>query len=148
MRILIRWFCITSVSALMVMGCKKEEEQQPAAYPQQQAYPQQAGYQQQPAGYPQQQPAAYPQQQPAAYPQQQPAAYPQQQPAAQAAPQAASPQPMALATPCTKDGDCIGAKCNMQVQKCQFPCGSNADCQPNFACQMGACLPAAAPPMQ
>jgi hypothetical protein len=46
-----------------------------------------------------------------------------------------------LATPCKSDAECIGAKCNLQAQKCQFPCGSNNDCQTGWACMMGACAP-------
>ena len=134
-------------SLLLATGCKKEDETPPAnSAVQPQGYQQQpAGYQQQPAGY-QQQPGAYPQQQqqPGAYPQQQPAAYPQQTAPAGAAPTAAaaaSPPPNALATPCKSDAECIGARCNLQAQKCQFPCGSNNDCQTGWACMMGACAP-------
>lgn len=148
------------ITLLLVPGCKKEDDQPPpntAAYPQQQPYGQQGGYQQpqggyqqqQPGAYPQQQPGAYPQQQPGAYPQQQPAAYPQQQPGAYpaattqptAAPAGGSPQPSAIATACRSDADCIGARCNLQAQKCQFPCGSNTDCQTGWACTLGACAP-------
>jgi hypothetical protein len=104
---------------------------------QQQQYPQQQYPQQQ---YPQQQ---YPQQQqPVA---QQPVA---QQPAAQPA-AAASPAPSPLATPCSKDADCIGAKCNVAAGKCQFPCGSNNDCQPAWICnlQLGqVCMPSGQAP--
>ena len=139
---------------LLASGCKKEDDQPPpntGAYPQQQGYGQPAGYQQQPGGYQQQQPGAYPQQQPGAYPQQpgaypqQPGAYPQQPGAtAQPAPAATaggSPPPNALATACRSDADCIGARCNLQAQKCQFPCGSNTDCQTGWACTLGACAP-------
>ena len=130
---------------LLVPGCKKEDDQPPpnTAYPQQQPYGQAGGYQQQPAGgYQQQQPGAYPQQQPGAYPQQQPGAYPTAtaQPTA-AAPAGGSPPPSAIATACRSDADCIGARCNLQAQKCQFPCGSNTDCQTGWACTLGACAP-------
>jgi hypothetical protein len=121
---------------VLASGCKKEDDQPPpntAAYPQQQPY-QQGGYQQQ-------QPGAYPQQQPGAYPQQQPATYPQATPTAQPTAAGASPQPNALATACRSDADCIGARCNLQAQKCQFPCGSNNDCQTGWACTLGACAP-------
>ena len=146
-----RYALLTTISLgfctlLLASGCKKDDETPPpntGANPQQQYG--QPGYQQQPAGgYQQQQPAAYPQQQhPAAYPQQQPGAYPQQpagQPTA-AAPATGSPQPNAIATACRSDADCIGARCNLQAQKCQFPCGSNTDCQTGWACTMGACTP-------
>jgi predicted small lipoprotein YifL len=129
---------IVTFTALALAGCKKEDETPPAnqamqQYPQQQ-YPQQQYPQQQ---YPQQQqPVA---QQPVA---QQPAA---QQPAAQQpAAAAASPTPSPLATPCKTDAECIGAKCNVAAGKCQFPCGSNNDCQSGWACnlQLGqVCMP-------
>jgi hypothetical protein len=151
---------LTICTVLLASGCKKEDETPPpntGAYPQQQGYGQPGGYQQQqpgaypqqqqPGAYPQQQqPGAYPQQQqPGAYPQQQqPGAYPQQQPGAAqpgAAAPGASPPPNAIATACRSDADCIGAKCNLQAQKCQFPCGSNNDCQTGWACTLGACAP-------
>ncbi len=146
-------YTITTIglcSLLLATGCKKEEEtQQPnTAANMQGGYQQQpGGYQQQPGGY-QQQPGGY-QQQPGGY-QQQPGGYPQQpgqttQPPPATTPQAgtptASPAPNALATPCKSDAECIGAKCNLQAQKCQFPCGSNNDCQTGWACMMGACAP-------
>jgi hypothetical protein len=146
-------YTITTIglcSLLLATGCKKEEEtQQPnTAANMQGGYQQQpGGYQQQPGGY-QQQPGGY-QQQPGGY-QQQPGGY-QQQPAQttqtppattpQTGAPAASPAPNALATPCKSDAECIGAKCNLQAQKCQFPCGSNNDCQTGWACMMGACAP-------
>ena len=150
-----RYALFTTVSlgictVLLASGCKKDDDTPPpntAAYPQQQGYGQQpaGSYQQQPAGgYQQQQPGAYPQQQPGAYPQQQqPGAYPQQQPGAvpTAAAPTGSPTPNAIATACRSDADCIGARCNLQAQKCQFPCGSNTDCQTGWACTMGACTP-------
>lgn len=142
-------------TVLLASGCKQDETPPPntGANPGQQGYGQPPGYQQQPAGgyqqqpagsYQQQQPGAYPQQQqPGAYPQQQPSAYPQQQPGAAptAAAQTGSPAPNAIATACRSDADCIGARCNLQAQKCQFPCGSNTDCQTGWACTMGACTP-------
>jgi len=134
-------------SILLATGCKKDDETQPAnsaANVQQGGYQQQPGaYQQQPGAY-QQQPAqqqgGYQQQQPGAY-QQQPPAATQPAPAAQTAPTGASPAPNALATPCKSDAECIGARCNLQAQKCQFPCGSNTDCQTGWGCMMGACAP-------
>jgi len=106
-------------SLLLATGCKKEDETpQPNT-----AANMQPGYQQQPGGYPQQ-----------------PAQTPQQGTAPTGAP-AGSPTPNALATPCKSDAECIGAKCNLQAQKCQFPCGSNNDCQTGWACMMGACAP-------
>lgn len=136
-------------SLLLTPACQKQDDQPPpntAAYPAQQGYGQPAGYQQQPAGY-QQQPAGYPQQpgsyqqqpQPGAYPQQ-PAAYPQPAQTAQPAAATGSPAPSPIATACKSDADCIGARCNLQAQKCQFPCGSNTDCQTGWACTLGACM--------
>jgi hypothetical protein len=45
---------------------------------------------------------------------------------------------------CKTDAECIGAKCNVAAGKCQFPCGSNNDCQSGWACnlQLGqVCMP-------
>ena len=97
-------------------------------------------------GYPQQQ---YPQQQ---YPQQQ---YPQQAAPAPttAAPAAAgtaggtmaTPGPLAL--PCQNDAACGFARCNVQYQKCAFPCAGPVDCAPGNSCNTatGLCLPGGAP---
>lgn len=134
-------------SLLLAPGCSKDPEQPPPnTAANAQGYQQQpGGYQQQPGTYQQQQPGAYPQQQqPGAYPQQQqPGAYPQQPAPGQptAATATASPPPNALATPCKSDAECIGARCNLQAQKCQFPCGSNNDCQTGWTCTLGACTP-------
>jgi len=127
-------------SILLATGCKKDDETQPANSA---ANMQQGGYQQQPGAYqqqPGQQQGGYQQQQPGAY-QQQPPAATQPAPAGQTAPASASPAPNALATPCKSDAECIGARCNLQAQKCQFPCGSNTDCQTGWGCMMGACAP-------
>jgi len=136
--------CLSLCTLMLASGCKSDETQPPNTAANAQAYGQ-PGYQQQPGGYQQQQPGAYPQQQqPGAYPQQQqPAAYPQQPAPGQAtaAPATASPAPNALATPCKSDAECIGARCNLQAQKCQFPCGSNNDCQTGWTCTLGACAP-------
>ena len=84
--------------------------------------------------YPQQgQP--YPQQ-PQPYPQQgQPVPGPQPQPTAVAP---ASP----LALPCQNDLICGTHKCNLQSQRCSFPCAANTDCASGFSC-MGAGGPTA-----
>ena len=102
----------------------------PSAYPQQ-GYPQQ-GYPQQPQGYPQQ-PQGYPQQ-PQPYPQQ-----PQVQPTATATTPMATPGPLAL--PCQSDGACGLHRCNVQAQKCAFPCQTPVDCAGGNQCMMGACVP-------
>ena len=129
----LRLALLASLTIVVATACKKEEEAPPPT----QAGMMQPGYQQPAAAQPTYatQPAAA---QPAAA---QPAAA---QPAAAAAP-AASPAPNALATVCKADAECIGAKCNVAAGKCQFPCGSNNDCQAGWACalQMGAvCMPA------
>ncbi len=104
----------------------------PSANPQGQyppgQYPQ--GQYQQPQGqYPQQQ---YPQQQ---YPQ-------QQQPTPTPAPtegQMAVPGPLAFQ--CSADSACGTHRCNMQYQKCAFPCQSAVDCVQGNNCMMGVCAP-------
>jgi hypothetical protein len=49
------------------------------------------------------------------------------QPAAPPAPgQLATPGPTAMA--CQNDGQCMLHHCNMQFQKCAFPCVSDTDC--------------------
>jgi predicted lipid-binding transport protein (Tim44 family) len=128
----------------LVVGCSKEEEQPPPATPN--------AYQQQPQPYPQQYPAQqqqYPAQQypaqPAPVQQPAPAAAPAAPAAAPAAGQMATPGPLAL--PCQNDAACGTGKCNLQYQKCAYPCMSQADCQPGNACNTatGFCLPGAAP---
>ena len=86
--------------------------------------------------YPQQQPYGqpYPQQQPG-YGAPGPGQYPQAQPAATAP---ASP----LAIPCQNDLICGTHKCNLQAQRCAFPCAANTDCASGFSC-MGAGGPTA-----
>jgi hypothetical protein len=128
----------------LVAGCGGSEPEPATQQQQQQQYPQQ-GYPQQ--GYPQQ--GQYPAQQ-QQYPQQ---GYPQQ-----GAPTAAAPAPTApaaggtmatpgpLALPCQNDSGCGFAKCNVQFQKCAFPCQNSAiDCAPGNACNptTGLCLPGA-----
>ena len=119
--------CIATVAAC---GKKEDETPQPAM-PQGQygqgGYDPNAGYPQQ--GYPQQ---GYPQQ---GAPQQ--GGYPdpsQQQPPAGAAPgQMATPGPLAL--PCQNDSGCGLARCNVQFQKCAFPCANTAvDCIQGAQC--------------
>lgn len=150
---LVKFTALGLCTLFLAAGCKKEDDQQApntAANAQQQPYgyqqqpggyqqqPQNGGYQQQPGGYQQQPQNGGYQQQPQAGGYQQQPATPQTAPTAAAA---ASPTPNALATPCKSDAECIGARCNLQAQKCQFPCGSNNDCQTGWACMMGACAP-------
>ena len=135
------------LTTLLASGCKKDDETQPpntaANYqqPGQPGYQQpQGGYQQQPQGGYQQQPGTY-QQQPGTYPPQPGTTQPAGATTAQPAAATGSPTPNAIATACRSDADCIGARCNLQAQKCQFPCGSNTDCQTGWACTLGACAP-------
>ncbi len=54
-------------------------------------------------------------------------------PAGSAVPgQMATPGPTALA--CQNDSQCMTHKCNMQFQKCAFPCVSDADCIQGTTC--------------
>jgi hypothetical protein len=116
-----------------VVACGKKEDETP------QAVAPQGQYGQQP--YPQQ---GYPQQQPGAYPQQ-----PAQggAPATTGAPAPAGGQmatPGPLAFPCQNDSACGLARCNVQFQKCAFPCANSAvDCIQGSQCNTatGFCLP-------
>ncbi len=116
---------VVSVVAL-VAACKKDEPPPAAPAPSAQPYGQ-PGYPQQP-GYDQQ---GYPQQQ-------------QQQQQAPAPGQMATPGPTALA--CQNDSQCMTHRCNLQYQKCAFPCLSDADCIQGTTCFVAggpaaACLP-------
>ncbi len=53
----------------------------------------------------------------------------------------ATPGPLAL--PCTSDASCGFARCNVQFQKCAFPCASAVDCAAGNGCNTmtGLCLP-------
>jgi hypothetical protein len=55
----------------------------------------------------------------------------------------ATPGPLAL--PCSNDSGCGLAHCNMQFQKCAFPCMSEVDCIQGSMCNSttGFCLPKA-----
>jgi len=139
------------LSAIAITGCKKEDTtppaNQPGQYPQQPGAYQQPGYQQPGAAQPgyAQPVAAQPgyQQPVAAQPgYQQPVATQPvatqpvaTQPAAGAAPASPPLSPLAI-VPCSNDAGCVGAKCNVAAGKCQFPCGSNNDCQPGWACNV------------
>lgn len=69
-----------------------------------------------------------------------PPAYPTAPPAAPTAPMAV-PGPFAL--PCQSDSACLMARCNVQYQKCAFPCQTAADCAAGAGCNTmsGLCLP-------
>jgi len=53
----------------------------------------------------------------------------------------ATPGPFAL--PCTSDASCGLARCNVQFQKCAFPCAGPVDCAAGNTCNTltGLCLP-------
>ncbi|MBX3207856.1 MAG: hypothetical protein KF764_22615 [Labilithrix sp.] len=69
---------------------------------------------------------------------------PQPQPGTPAPGQMATPGPTALA--CQNDSQCMTHRCNLQYQKCAFPCVSDADCIQGASCftaggPAAACLP-------
>lgn len=78
------------------------------------------------------------------YPQgQAPSQYPPPNQYGQPAPtQPAAAPASPLAIPCTSDIACGFHRCNMQTQRCAFPCAANTDCASGFAC-MGAGGPTA-----
>jgi hypothetical protein len=55
--------------------------------------------------------------------------------------------PNAFALPCQNDQSCGFARCNLQFQKCAFPCASAVDCGSGASCNTvtGLCLPGVAP---
>jgi hypothetical protein len=87
-------------------------------------------------------PSAQPYTPPPGQPGMQPGAPP---PATAPAPgQMAVPGPTALA--CQNDSQCMTHRCNLQYQKCAFPCQSDADCIQGTSCLMpgqalSACMP-------
>lgn len=126
----------TTVLAIIASACGGSD--QPATQPSATAFNQQYPP-------PQQYPQQYPQQQ-QPYPQQQqpmPQTQPTMQPQPSTAGTMATPGPLAL--PCQNDGACGTHKCNMQFQKCAFPCQTAVDCGSGFNCMMGICAPGAAP---
>jgi hypothetical protein len=64
-----------------------------------------------------------------------------------AAPTGAMATPNAFALPCTSDASCGLGRCNVQFQKCAFPCAGPVDCAAGATCNTltGLCLPGAAP---
>ena len=64
-----------------------------------------------------------------------------------AAPAGTMATPGAFALPCTSDASCGLARCNVQFQKCAFPCAGPVDCAAGASCNTltGLCLPGAAP---
>ena len=75
-----------------------------------------------------------------------PAAAPAAVPAAPAA-GGTMATPNAFALPCQNDQSCGFARCNLQFQKCAFPCASAVDCAAGATCNAvtGLCLPGGAP---
>jgi hypothetical protein len=92
-------------------------------------------------------PPATPAPQPYTPPPGQPGMQPGAPPPAATAPapgQMAVPGPTALA--CQNDSQCMTHRCNLQYQKCAFPCQSDADCIQGTSCLMpgqplSACMP-------
>jgi hypothetical protein len=126
---------------LTVSGCAKDNDT-PAAAPAPYAAP---GAPQPTAAYPQ--PAVAPAAPaPVATV---PAAVPATPATPAAAPAAAGTMatPNAFALPCQNDQSCGFARCNVQFQKCAFPCQGPVDCAANATCNTvtGLCLPGAAP---
>ncbi|HEY1534369.1 MAG TPA: hypothetical protein VGF76_10130, partial [Polyangiaceae bacterium] len=80
---------------------------------------------------------------PAAVPGAAPAAVPPAAPAAGGT----MATPNAFALPCQNDQSCGFARCNVQFQKCAFPCASAVDCAAGATCNTmtGLCLPGGAP---
>src|SRR5689334_16061425 len=118
---------------LVVAACAKKDETPAAAAPQYQ----QTQYTQAP--YPAQ--TAYPQPAQTAYPQATATAYPQPAPATTTTGTMATPNQFALS--CQNDSGCGLGRCNLQYQKCAFPCQSAVDCVQGASCNptLGVCLP-------
>src|SRR5262245_20438053 len=90
----------------------------PGQYPPGQYPPQPYGQPGQPGQYPPPGPAPAP----GPYP-------PAPGPGPAPAPAATMATPSPIATPCQNDGPCLTHHCNMQYQKCAFPCvNSEVDC--------------------
>ncbi len=142
---------LIAVSTIVVIAaaCRKDDQAPTPTTPTASAgYPQQGYPQGQPQGYPQGQPQGYPQGQPQGYPQGQPQGQPTGQPMGQPTgqpmgqPTATAPMGTAGILPCQSDTQCGLARCNVQVQKCVFPCqNAAADCIQGAQCVMGACVP-------
>lgn len=126
-------FAFVAVGLVAVVAlapaCKKDEPPPVAPAPSAQPY----GQPGQPGQYPPQpgQPGYQP---------------PAGQPGAAAPGQMAVPGPTALA--CQNDSQCVTHKCNLQYQKCAFPCQSDNDCIQGTTCMLAlgaaaACVPKA-----
>lgn len=110
------------VFPLAATGCKKKEQQPPAAYGSPQPGAAQPGYGQPTYG-------TTPPPAPA--------------PAAPAPVAGTLSTPGPAAMPCTTDTQCLTAKCHPTVQKCVFPCLTNDDCIAPNVCVVGTgvCAP-------
>jgi len=119
----------------IVSGCAKDNDT-PAAAPAPYAPPAAA-----PVAAAQPQPAVI------AAPAAAPAAVPAAPAAAPAAAGGTMATPNAFALPCQNDQSCGFARCNLQFQKCAFPCASAVDCAAGATCNTmtGLCLPGGAP---
>ena len=64
-----------------------------------------------------------------------------------AAPAGTMATPNAFALPCTSDASCGLGRCNVQFQKCAFPCAGPVDCSAGATCNTmtGLCLPGTTP---
>jgi hypothetical protein len=128
---------LLATSILVVVACGKKQDDTP------QPTTPQPGYGQPGYGQPGTTPPGYPQPQP------QPTyGTPQPYPTTTAAPTATAPAapgqmavPGPLAFPCQNDSACGLHHCNLQYQKCAFPCATEADCINPNACVAGVCLP-------
>ena len=121
---------LASTAAIVVVACGGNDP--PPNNPNQQYNQQQpppGGYQQPPPGGYQQPPPQ------ATYGQPPPATGPTAAPAGSMA----TPGPLAL--PCQNDGACGLHRCNVQFQKCAFPCQTPVDCAAGNNCVVGVCAP-------
>jgi hypothetical protein len=115
-----------TLPVIVAFGCKKDDQSGGATSPSASTYA---------TGYPTGQPTGYPTGQPTGYPT-------ATGPVPTATGSAAMAVPGPLALPCS--AGCGLAKCNMQYQKCAFPCAnSDADCIQGAMCNAmtGLCLP-------
>ena len=123
---------LASATALVVMACGGNDQPPPNAANQP---PPQGTYQQPPPqGTWQQPPPQNTFQQPP------PSGVPTG-PAPTGAPQGQMATPGPLALPCQNDGACGLHRCNMQFQKCAFPCQTPVDCAQGNNCTVGVCVP-------
>lgn len=117
--------------AIVVSACGGSDPPPPTT-PSATAYPPNTGY------YPPPNNTGYPPPNNTGYPPPT-ATNPTPPPTAPAAGTMATPGPLAL--PCQNDGACGLHRCNMQFQKCAFPCQTPVDCAQGNQCLMGVCAP-------